>query len=132
MGLIIGAFDKVGMHALAEVYRSMFAFLAAGLLVGLVFYLRSPEQAKKIASRDRAPFPWLSRTAMQYTKLGATGPGRDLPAANVSRFVFLAVKPLFDLAPFQTCGMPSDDGRTVALWAKDANGLAMEAIAKLA
>lgn len=56
-GLIIGAFDTVGTHAPAEAYRSMFAFLAAGLLVGLVFYLRCPERAKKITSRDRANFP---------------------------------------------------------------------------
>jgi hypothetical protein len=51
-GLIVGAFDKVGTRTPVEAYRSMFAFLAAGLLVGLAFYLRCPERAKKSASRD--------------------------------------------------------------------------------
>ena len=51
---------------------------------------------------------------------------RNQPAANVVRFSFRAVSPLFDTSPFVVCGKP--DGKTVALWAKDAAGdLAMTA-----
>jgi 3-methylfumaryl-CoA hydratase len=55
---------------------------------------------------------------------------RNLPAANVARFSFRAVSPLFynepDTGPFTVCGKP--DGDTIALWAKDAAGnLAMSA-----
>ena len=55
---------------------------------------------------------------------------RNLPAANVARFSFRAVSPLFDTAPFLVCAKP--EGRSVALWAKDAAGnLAMSAEAAL-
>jgi len=51
---------------------------------------------------------------------------RSLPQANVAKFSFRAVSPLFDTAPFVVCGKP--DGKTVTLWAKDAAGnLAMSA-----
>jgi len=51
---------------------------------------------------------------------------RSLPEANVAKFSFRAVSPLFDTAPFMVCGKP--DGKTVTLWAKDADGnLAMSA-----
>jgi len=51
---------------------------------------------------------------------------RNQPAANVARFSFRAVSPLFDIAPFMVCGKP--DGKAIALWAKDAAGnLAMSA-----
>jgi len=51
---------------------------------------------------------------------------RNQPAANVVRFSFRAVSPLFDTAQFTVCGKP--EGKTVALWAKDAAGnLAMSA-----
>lgn len=51
---------------------------------------------------------------------------RHEPAANVARFSFRAVSPLFDTAPFVVCGKP--DGQTIVLWAKDATGnLAMSA-----
>ncbi len=51
---------------------------------------------------------------------------RSLPEANVAKFSFRAVSPLFDTAPFVVCGKP--DGKTVRLWAKDAAGnLAMSA-----
>ncbi len=54
------------------------------------------------------------------------------PDATVERFAFRAVSPLFDIAPFAVCGKPSDDGRTVALWARNADGgLAMQATATL-
>ena len=51
---------------------------------------------------------------------------RNQPAANVVRFSFRAVSPLFDTAPFVVCGKPA--GKIVHLWAKDAAGnLAMSA-----
>ena len=58
---------------------------------------------------------------------------RQLPAANVSRYQFRAVRPLFDIHPFDVCGEPSADGKRVRLWAKDHEGwLAMEATAEIA
>ena len=51
---------------------------------------------------------------------------RNQPIADVARFAFRAVSPLFDIAPFAVCGKPTGD--TVQLWAKDAAGnLAMSA-----
>ena len=53
---------------------------------------------------------------------------RNQPAANVVRFSFRAVSPLFDTAPFVVCGKP--DAKEIQLWAKDAAGnLAMSATA---
>jgi 3-methylfumaryl-CoA hydratase len=58
---------------------------------------------------------------------------RKLPDASVARFAFRAVSPLFDIAPFSVCGTPERDGKTVKLWARNADGaLAMEATATLA
>jgi 3-methylfumaryl-CoA hydratase len=58
---------------------------------------------------------------------------RHMPGATVAAFTFRAVQPMFDIADFSVCGKPSDDGKSVALWAKDASGrLAMEAGATLA
>jgi 3-methylfumaryl-CoA hydratase len=49
---------------------------------------------------------------------------RNQPTANVVRFSFRAVSPLFykepDTAPFVVCGKP--EGDTVRLWAKDGAG----------
>lgn len=57
---------------------------------------------------------------------------RQLPDAEVESFSFRAVKPLFDTAPFSVCGRVEDDGKTVTLWAKDADGwLTMSATATL-
>jgi 3-methylfumaryl-CoA hydratase len=54
----------------------------------------------------------------------------NLPQSNITRFTFRAVNPLFDTAPFWICGNPEDNGKTIRLWAKDAEGaLAMEATA---
>jgi len=51
---------------------------------------------------------------------------RNQPDANVARFSFRAVSPLFDTATFVVCGKP--EGNTIALWAQDAAGnLAMSA-----
>ena len=56
---------------------------------------------------------------------------RNQPAANVTRFSFRAVSPLFDAAPFVLCGKPDAD--RVQLWARDAAGhLAMSATADCA
>ena len=57
----------------------------------------------------------------------------QLPAANVVGYQFRAVRPLFDIHPFDVCGEPAADGRSVRLWATDHDGwLAMEATAQLA
>jgi 3-methylfumaryl-CoA hydratase len=56
---------------------------------------------------------------------------REMPHADLSRFEFKAVRPLFDLSSFSLCGDPGD-GKTVQLWARDHEGwLAMSATAIL-
>ncbi len=51
---------------------------------------------------------------------------RNQPSANVARFSFRAVSPLFDTGVFVVCGRT--EGEATALWAKDAAGnLAMSA-----
>lgn len=58
---------------------------------------------------------------------------RNLPGAAIAAFEFKAHKPLFDIAPFSVHGLPEGDGKTVRLWATDAEGwLAMSASASLA
>ncbi len=53
---------------------------------------------------------------------------RHAPEADVARFEFRAVSPLFDTSPFKVCGKPESDGKTISLWATDAGGgLAMTA-----
>ena len=59
---------------------------------------------------------------------------RELPHAEVSRFQFKAMRPLFDLHPFSVCAEASDkgDGKNIRLWARDHEGwLAMDATAEL-
>lgn len=57
---------------------------------------------------------------------------RQQPSAEVARFEFKAVRPTFDLHPFQLQGQPSPDGRSVQLWAQDHEGwLTMDATATL-
>jgi len=57
---------------------------------------------------------------------------RERPAANVLRFEFKALRPLFDIHRFSVCGRDDGAGR-VALWARDHEGaLAMQASATLA
>jgi 3-methylfumaryl-CoA hydratase len=54
------------------------------------------------------------------------------PEADVARFEFRAVRPLFDVHPFFVCGSPRGDGTTIRLWARDpAGALAMDATAVL-
>jgi 3-methylfumaryl-CoA hydratase len=57
----------------------------------------------------------------------------ELPNATVAQYEFRAVRPLFDIHPFDVCGQPSPDRRSVRLWAMDHEGwLAMDATAHLA
>ena len=57
---------------------------------------------------------------------------RELPAAEVASFRFKAVRPTFDLHPFQVNGQLQADGKTVKLWAQDHEGwLTMDAVATL-
>jgi 3-methylfumaryl-CoA hydratase len=58
---------------------------------------------------------------------------RERPDAVVRRFEFRAQRPTFANRPFTVCGVPSADGKTVELWAKDHEGyLTMRATAQLA
>ena len=58
---------------------------------------------------------------------------RERPDATVLAFSFRAVSPLFDIDSFTVNGAPAEDGRSLALWAANAEGgLAMEATASLA
>jgi 3-methylfumaryl-CoA hydratase len=53
---------------------------------------------------------------------------RHMPEADVARFEFRAVSPLFDTSSFTLCGKLESDGKTISLWATDATGgLAMTA-----
>ena len=55
-----------------------------------------------------------------------------LPSARIAAFSFRAVSPLFDIAPFDVCGKPSADARTVQLCARNVDGgLAMQAEATI-
>jgi 3-methylfumaryl-CoA hydratase len=57
---------------------------------------------------------------------------RHAPEADVAAFRFKAVRPTFDLNPFQLNGQLQDDGKTVRLWAQDHEGwLTMDAVATL-
>ena len=56
---------------------------------------------------------------------------RERPDAQIRRFEFKGVSPLFDLHPFAVCGR-ADDQRRFALWARNHEGqLAMRATAEL-
>ena len=71
----------------------------------------------RAADRDAAARPAAARAAR-----------RDGAALRVP-----AVKPLFDIAPFEVCGRRGDDGDDRQLWAQHADGaLAMDATATLA
>jgi 3-methylfumaryl-CoA hydratase len=57
---------------------------------------------------------------------------RNLPEANIASFSFRALRTVFDIGPFWVCGKSGSDGKTVRLWARDAEGsLAMDASATL-
>ncbi|HZZ01746.1 FAS1-like dehydratase domain-containing protein [Paraburkholderia sp.] len=58
---------------------------------------------------------------------------RERPAATLKSFAFTALRPTFADQPFNVCGKPSDDGKSIDLWAKDHDGyLTMRASAVLA
>ena len=58
---------------------------------------------------------------------------KNLPDARVERLEFRAVRPVFDIAPFQLHGKLALDGKTVLLWTEDHEGwLTMQATATLA
>jgi 3-methylfumaryl-CoA hydratase len=58
---------------------------------------------------------------------------RNMPDATVTRFAFRALKPTFDITPFQVCGRREGDGKTIHLWARHEDGaLAMDATATVA
>ena len=55
---------------------------------------------------------------------------RNRPQARLRSYTFRALRPLYDTAPFATCGMPDTDGRGARLWTRDAEGaVTMEATA---
>ena len=57
---------------------------------------------------------------------------RELAEARVTAFEFRAVRPLYDIHPFDVCGARSGDGKAVHLWARDHEGaLAMDATATI-
>jgi 3-methylfumaryl-CoA hydratase len=57
----------------------------------------------------------------------------ERPDAVVARYVFKALRPVFDIHTFHVCGQPQADGRAVDLWVRDHEGaLAMSATASLA
>jgi 3-methylfumaryl-CoA hydratase len=57
---------------------------------------------------------------------------RERPEADVARYEFRAIRPIFDLNPFFVCGDPQADGKTIKLWSRDHEGyLTMDATATL-
>lgn len=58
---------------------------------------------------------------------------RQRPQAQLARFAFRAVRPLYDLAPFAVCGRFRADGGGAELWTRDAAGFpTMEATVEFA
>jgi 3-methylfumaryl-CoA hydratase len=56
---------------------------------------------------------------------------RNRPATALRRYTFRAMRPLFDTAPFSTCGSPDEAKRSARLWTRDAEGaLTMDATAE--
>ena len=54
----------------------------------------------------------------------------QLPDAEVARYEFRAVRPVFDINHFFVCGEPQPDGKTFRLWTRDHEGwLTMDATA---
>ena len=56
----------------------------------------------------------------------------QLPDADVARYEFRAVRPVFDINHFFVCGAPQPDGKTFRLWGRDHEGwLTMDATATI-
>ena len=56
---------------------------------------------------------------------------RSQPGASLLRYAFRALRPLYDNAPFATCGVPDGPARSARLWTRDAQGaITMEAQAQ--
>lgn len=56
---------------------------------------------------------------------------RNRPAAALRRYSFRAMRPLFDTAPFTTCGLPEEAARRARLWTRDSQGaITMDATAE--
>ena len=47
---------------------------------------------------------------------------RNRPDARLRRYSFRALRPLYDTAPFTTCGLPDAQDRAARLWTRDAQG----------
>jgi len=57
---------------------------------------------------------------------------RQQPQANITRFEFRALRPVFDVAPFFVCGQHAADGTHAQLWIAGSDGfLCMDATATL-
>jgi len=55
---------------------------------------------------------------------------RNRAGVELESFAFRALRPLFDTAPFTTCGLPDERSRSARLWTRDAEGaITMEATA---
>ena len=56
---------------------------------------------------------------------------RERPRARLTRYAFRAMHPLFDTAPFMTCGLPDGSAGKARLWTRDAQGaITMDATAE--
>jgi 3-methylfumaryl-CoA hydratase len=56
---------------------------------------------------------------------------RNVPGARLTRYAFRALRPLYDTAPFATCGLPEANGARARLWTRDAdNAITMDAQAE--
>jgi 3-methylfumaryl-CoA hydratase len=57
---------------------------------------------------------------------------RKRPDAEIARYEFRAMRPIFDLHPFHVCGEPQSGGAALRLWVRDHEGaLAMDATAHI-
>ena len=56
---------------------------------------------------------------------------RNKPGVHLRKYAFRALRPLYDTAPFHTCGAPDEAARTAKLWTRDAEGaMTMDATAE--
>ncbi len=56
---------------------------------------------------------------------------REKPGVELTGYDFRALRPLYDVATFHTCGAPDEAARSARLWTRDADGaITMEATAR--